>query len=165
MHVVNCCIWPGQIPSGNAIWPTCSNKYPGILVKLNIQADVREMEGFCLKIGEMWTTHSRQTAGRPHMTEYITCSMFCSFGNVSWEKCTQNSLLFGIFALEMSWLCYARMSGIPLFVLKHTVCFLAFSHFSSDSVISNPTSGRVLYRWSPLDFQFAVLWLLQAAVL
>lgn len=42
--VLNLCMWPGQIPSGNAIWPTCSNKYPENLAKLNVPADVSERQ-------------------------------------------------------------------------------------------------------------------------
>lgn len=67
----------------------------------------------------------------PHMTQYIICAMLHSFGNVSRENCKHNCVLFGIFALEISWLYSARMTGILLFVLYRAVCFLAFSHLPS----------------------------------
>lgn len=52
IHVVNLCIWPGQIPPGCAIYPTCSHKHGGNLAKLNSQAVVRETQSSRLK---MWT--------------------------------------------------------------------------------------------------------------
>lgn len=54
IHVVNLCIWPGQIPPGCAIYPTCSHKHGGNLAKLNSHAVVRETQSSRLK---MWTRH------------------------------------------------------------------------------------------------------------
>ncbi len=122
IHVVHLCIWPGQIPSGDAICPTCSKNYLGNLVNLNIPADVRAMKNFCLKICKMWTTHSWQTAEWPHMTRNITCAMLCSFGDVSWEN--WNFLLWKFPAyvllewLECFYLFYTRLFAFWLFLIS-----------------------------------------------
>lgn len=160
IHVVNLCIWPGQIPSGNAICPTCSNKYSRNLVKLNIPADVREMERLCLKISKTWTTHSWQTAEWQHMTQYIICAMLYSFGICLVGKWEFLLWKYSRYILP-KWLeCF-----YSFFLFFIPACLFSgfFSSLLSDSVVSYTTGRRVLYRWSPLDFQFAVLWLLQTA--
>ena len=150
IHVVNLCIWPGQIPSGNAICPTCSNKYCGNLVKLNIQADVREMENFCLKTSMMWTTRSWRAA-------VFTCAVLHSFSNVSWGAWNLHSEKSPSYSLLRATCCFYAFG-------TRRFAFLARSSSAlSDAAISHTTARRVLYRWSPLDFQFAVLWLFQAA--
>lgn len=127
IHVVNLCIWPGQIPSGNAICPTCSNKYSRNLVKLNIPADVREMERLCLKISKTWTTHSWQTAEWQHMTQYIICAMLYSFGICLVGKWEFLLWKYSRYILP-KWLeCFYSF----FLFLYQLVCFLAFSHLSS----------------------------------
>lgn len=84
IHVVNCCLWPGQIPPGNAICPTCSNKHSG----------KTQHPRWCQRDGGVFVWRLRRR--EPHILgtqlnghiwlDAFTCAMFLSFGDVSWEN-------------------------------------------------------------------------------
>lgn len=153
IHVVNRCIWPGQIPSGNAICPTCSNKYSG-----KTQHPSRCQSDGEFSFEDQWDVkHTFLTNSwmATHDTMYspVLCHslLVTSPGKIE------------IFALKSSPLYSARVTGLLLFYTRLFAFWLFPLSRPSDSVVSYNTGRRVLYKWSPLDFQFAVLWLLQAA--
>lgn len=87
-HVINLCICPGQIPLHKAIVPTWSDACAGLLAKLNIAADVGEMERFCLRPSEMRRSLTWQTAEWLPITQHITSSVL----RPSLDDYKQNSL-------------------------------------------------------------------------
>lgn len=90
-----------------------------------------------------------QTAEWPHMTQYVTCIMLHSFGNVSWGNCKQSVRAFCNFLL---WKFPGYILLEWLESLYSSVCFPAFSHL--------PSLTR-LYPTPPVDVFFTddLLWI------
>lgn len=127
------------------------------LVKLSIRADVKEMEGFlfedCGDVNHTFRAHSwMATHDSMHSPALCFCLLATSHGKIE----TFPPIKSLIISCQSDWI---------VSVQRRAACFLGLFSSSSlpDSAASSFADGRVLYKWCPLDFQFAVLWVFQAA--